>query len=512
MSDFHKENSRIAKNTLIVYIRTIVIIVIGLVSMRLVLRALGQSDLGLYDVVAGLISMLGFLSTAMSTTTRRYINIEMGKPDGDPRKIFNILMNIHIMLALFVFVVAESLGMWYICKVLNVPPDRLPDAIFVFQISTVVACMGIINIPYQSLIEAFERFGASAAIDIISNIIRLCMVGLLFVVPFNKLRFYAFGMAFFTGFSLLLYYGYCARHWKHIIRRGKYKDKALYKEIFGFNNYTALSAIAFIARTQGSKLIVNHFFGTFVNGAFTPAYNMENFSVMSVTRLGNTAAPQITQNYSAGAMERSIDLVCKIPRFSALLMTVLVACVLVELDFVLKLWLGDAVPVGTSLLCYWTMISALVRAFAMGGTQTFEQATGKIKWFQIINSVLSLSCLPLGWAAYKLGAEPVVIIQIYICYTIIYRIIEFFLLHRLTGFPVMRYLRKSYVRALAVLVLVAAFVAGYGMVVPSSAGVPVHLAGIFATLVFSGICVFWAGLYPWERRSVMAAVKSKICR
>ena len=511
MEGFHKENTRIAKNTLFIYLRMLFITVIGLVSMRLVLKALGQSDLGLYDVVAGLISMLGFISTAMSTTTRRYINVEMGRPGGDPRKIFNILLNIHIGLAALILILAESVGMWYIYNVLNIDDGRLGDAVFVFQVSTVVACMGIINIPYQSLMEAFERFGASSLIDILTNVVKLGLVCLMFVYTGNQLRFYAISMSVVTLLSLLLYHGYCARKWGYIIKRGRYKDKPLYKEILGFNNYTALSAIAYIARTQGSKLIVNGFFGTFVNGAFTPAYNLENFSVMSITRLGNAAAPQITQNYSAGAMERSVDLVCKISRFSALLMTVLVTCVLVDLDFVLDLWL-DKVPVGASLLCFWTMISALVRAFAMGGTQTFEQATGKIKWFQIINSVLSLSCLPLGFLAFKLGAEPAAIIQIYICYTIIYRFIEFYLLKRLTAFPVATYLRKAYVRPIAVVAIMAAVVAVYGRIIPSDASVAVHLCGIGAVLLLSCLCVFFIGMYSWERQSVIASILSKFRR
>lgn len=502
MSQYHKENTRIAFNTLIIYVRMLCIIVIGLVSMRLVLKALGQSDLGLYDVVGGLISMLGFISTAMSTTTRRYINIEMGKPDGDPRKIFNILMNIHIGLALFILLLAESLGMWYICNVLNIEPGRLSDAIFVFQVSTVVACAGIINIPYQALMESFEKFKISSAIDILTNLLKLGLICLMFLYKGNQLRFYALSMSVVTFCTLFLYHGYCARKWKYIIKRGSYKDKQLYKEILGFNNYTALSAIAYIARTQGSKLIVNGFFGTFVNGAFTPAYNLENFSVMSITRLGSAAAPQITQNYSSGALERSVDLVCKISRFSALLMIVLVACVFVEMDYLLELWL-DNVPQGAPLLCRWTMISALVRAFAMGGTQTYEQATGKIKWFQIINSALSLSCLPLGILAYSLGAQPVAIIQIYIAYTVVYRFIEFYLLKRITAFPLAMYLRKAYLKPLAVLAIMAAYVFLYSLVLGAEASSAAHLGGLAVTFAFSCACVFLIGMYSWERKSVL---------
>ncbi len=502
MSQYHKENTRIAFNTLIIYVRMLCIIVIGLVSMRLVLKALGQSDLGLYDVVGGLISMLGFISTAMSTTTRRYINIEMGKPDGDPRKIFNILMNIHIGLALFILLLAESLGMWYICNVLNIEPGRLSDAIFVFQVSTVVACAGIINIPYQALMESFEKFKISSAIDILTNLLKLGLICLMFLYKGNQLRFYALSMSVVTFCTLFLYHGYCARKWKYIIKRGSYKDKQLYKEILGFNNYTALSAIAYIARTQGSKLIVNGFFGTFVNGAFTPAYNLENFSVMSITRLGSAAAPQITQNYSSGALERSVDLVCKISRFSALLMIVLVACVFVEMDYLLELWL-DNVPQGAPLLCRWTMISALVRAFAMGGTQTYEQATGKIKWFQIINSALSLSCLPLGILAYSLGAQPVAIIQIYIAYTVVYRFIEFYLLKRITAFPLAMYLRKAYLKPLAVLAIMAVYVFLYSRVLGAEASSAAHLGGLAVTFAFSCACVFLIGMYSWERKSVL---------
>ena len=145
MQGFHKENTRIAKNTLIIYLRMLCISLIGLVAMRLVLKALGQSNLGLYDVLAGLIAMLGFLSTAMSTTTRRYINVEMGKPDGNPQKIFNILLRIHIGLAALIFVLAESFGMWYIFNQLQIEDGQLGDAIFVFQVSTIVACMGILT-------------------------------------------------------------------------------------------------------------------------------------------------------------------------------------------------------------------------------------------------------------------------------------------------------------------------------------------------------------------------------
>ena len=510
MGSFSKENSRIARNTLVIYIRMICVILIGLISTRFVLAALGQSDFGLYGVVGGLISMLGFLSTAMSITTRRYMNIEMGKPDGNPNRIFNMLMVVHITLAGVILLLAETLGLWYILNILKLEPGKMPDAIFVFEVSTIVACMGIVNLPFQSLIEANEKFTALSIIDISTNLVKLGLVIVLVYYKGNALRFYALSMAVVTFLSLLFYHGYCSRHWKDVIRWKFFKGKELYREIVIFNNWTALSAAAYIARTQGSTLIVNFFFGTFVNGAMKPAYDLENFSVMAINRLSNVASPQITQNWGGGNHSRSLDLVYRISRFSALLMTILVFVLLVELPFVLGVWLKN-VPEGAVFFCQWTLISALVRSFT-GGTQTLEQATGKIKWFQIMNSTLSLSCLPLGFLSYKLGAPPVTIIQIYIGYSVIYRFVEFYLLHRLLSFDVGSFVTQAYLRPLAVIAIMVGFLFLYRWVTPGDMSAIARLAGIAVTGVVCLLSAFFIGLTAPERKGVVDAAHSRLSR
>lgn len=494
------DNTRIVRNTLIIYIRMVFIILIGILCTRYVLAALGKSDYGLYSVVGGLIAMLGFLSTAMSTTTRRFINIEMGKPDGNPNRIFNICLTVHIGLAALILVFAETIGMFYIHHWLNVAPEKLSDAIFVFQISTISACLSIVNLPYQSLMESFEKFFQTSLIDIVSNVFRLVMVIFLLGYKGNGLRLYAVIMVAMTFMSMVLYHLYCHRHWPSIIRWNWQKGGKTYKEVISFNNYTALSAAAYIARTQGSTLIVNYFFGTIVNSALSVAYQLENFSVTSVNRLTNAAAPQITKNYSGGNTDRSLELVYKISRFSALLMTVLVSCAYVEIDFLLDLWLKE-VPEGAVLFTKWTLLSALVRSF-VGGTQTLEQATGKIKWFQIWNSSMSLACLPLGFLAYKLGAPVVAIIQLYISYSILYRFVEFWLLRRLIGFDVWRYFSKSYIKPLLVVLIMAFLLLFYNLFVPEEMTMAGHLLGIAITFAVVLVVSFLVGMYGSERESV----------
>ena len=504
---YRQDNRRIAGNTMIIWVRMLTIIVIGLLCTRFVFQALGASDAGLYSVVGGIIAMLGFLSSAMTATTRRYLNIEMGRPDGDPNKVFNICRSLHVALAAAIFLLAETAGMYYVLHWLKVAPGKLPDAVFVFQVSVVTACLNIINMPCQALMESFEKFFQTSLIDIAANVFRLVCCIVLLHWTGNGLRFYALLMCGMTFLSMLLYHLYCRRHWPEIVRRRSCRDRALYKEIFAFNTWSALGAGASLARTNGSGMILNFFFGTVVNGAFSVAFQLENFAWMSVTRLSNTAAPQITRTYGVGDWTRSLDLVGKISRFSALLMTVIVFCGLVELDFVLDLWLKE-VPPGALLYCRWTLVSALVRSFT-GGPAVLEQATGRIKWFQIISSTLSLACLPVGWLLYRFGAQPVAIIYVYIGYTVIYRIIELAMLRRMIGFRVGAYLREAYFGPLAVVAAMGLYLLLYRSLFPAEAAVPVRLAGIALTFLVVCALAWICGVRPSERRTLLRYCRKK---
>ena len=200
-------DKRIVKNTFFVYLRLFVVTVISLVSTRFVLQALGASDFGLYNIVGSIITMLNIVSVAMCTTTRRFLNVEMGKPNGNLNKIFNLCLAQHIVLAFILLIIAESLGLWYIHNYLNVSPDKINDAYYVFHISTIVACIGIVNVPYQSVIEAYEKFSTTAKVDIIIAIIKLLLILSLLIYEGNKLRYYAIIMCVTSLCSFLLFHG-----------------------------------------------------------------------------------------------------------------------------------------------------------------------------------------------------------------------------------------------------------------------------------------------------------------
>lgn len=499
-------NKLIYKNTLIIYARMLFVTFVGLFSSRFVLQALGASDYGLYNVVGGLIAMFNFLGTAMSTTSRRYINVEMGKSNGNPNKVFNICLVIHVGFAALILLVAETLGVWYVNNILNVAPGKETDAMFIFQISTIVACIGIINVPYQSLIEAYEEFGKSAVIDIITNTLRLGLVLVLLYYKGNSLRFYALLMCGVSLISFIMYHAICFRNWPDVIKHRLYRKDSMYKEILIFNNYIGLGALASIGRSQGTNMIVNFFFGTVVNAAFAVAYQVEYYVYLFVNKLTQASNPQVAINYSGNNMERVYALMEKNTRLCILIMICFFFPLVSEIDYVLNLWLNE-VPEGTSLLCRLTLISALVSSFSEG-THGFVQASGKIKWFQIVGSTFLLLNLPFGYLLFKLGFEAHWIIVCYIVAMIMWRIISLLMMRKILGLDIRRYIRNAYLPPLLCIVIMTGLLTLYCYVSIDSN--LFHLLGIVCALVATSICVFFVGLTSGERKALMSLVVNKM--
>jgi len=226
-------NKRIAKNTIVVYIRLIVVTIIGLFTSRLVLQRLGVSDYGLYSVVGGVIAMFSVISGSMSGTTIRFLNYEIGRKDGTPNKIFNLCNVIHIAFAIGILILAETIGLFYIFNYLNVEPGKEGDAMFVFQVSTIVACVGIINVPYQSVFIAKEKFLLLAIIDIVYAFLKLGLVGLLLLYQGeNALRLYSIIMSLSTFLSFIIYHYLCYKYWPKLVGWRFFKKFRLYKEIW----------------------------------------------------------------------------------------------------------------------------------------------------------------------------------------------------------------------------------------------------------------------------------------
>lgn len=498
---------RIAVNTIYIYVKMVIVSIVELITTRYVLLALGASDFGLYSVVGGILALLNFMSAAMYTTTRRYINIEAGKPDGNQNKIFNICLMLHIGFAIFVFVIAESVGMIYILNYLNVPEGKIDDAIFVFQFTAIISAIGIINVPYQALHNAYEKFKIIAIIDIFKSVMKLPLIVLLFLWGVNLLRLYAVGMSIIAGVAFFMYFVSSKIHFEEITKLKWYNDRKLFKEIFIFNTYTSSGASVILVKTNGSNLLINYFFGTIVNSAFAISHQIESYVNLIVLNLSTASAPQITKSYASENYDRSQDLVEKTSRYVILLMTVIVMVVGCNLDFILKIWLSN-IPDYTLQLCQWVLVGLLLRSFGVA-TSTIYFAHGEIRLITIFTILFGSTSIVVIYYLFKIGDPPQYSIIVYIISDMLTKAVNLYVVNRIAHFDVKHYLFSVYKSILLVLLLCGLFYYGQSLIYKE--GLIVNMLSLlFSLVVVSSICYYF-GINQEERKIIKSQLKS-CCR
>lgn len=501
-------NKRIAKNTIIVYLRLFIVTIVGLLTSRFVLQALGISDYGLYNVVGGVIALFAVLAGSMSSTTIRFLNIEIGKKDGDPNRIFNICQVTHIAFALIVFILAETIGIIYILNYLNVEPGKEVDAMFVFQVSTVVSCLGIINVPYQSVFIAKEKFFHIAVIDVVNALIKLALVLLLLCYNGNALRLYAIIMSATTFISFVVYHYLCFRYWPGLVKWKLFSKFHEYKELLVYNNYILLSSIALLCRYQGSNLIINFFYGTVLNGAYGIARTVEGFVMTFTVNFDSAAAPQITQNVGSGNLAEASAIASRSCRMCQLLSLLIVFPLFVEMELVLQVWLGT-VPEYTVSFCRVILLTVFV-ASTGGGFLRLKDAMGKIKWFMLSYSFFFIISLPIGFLLLKLGYPAVSILILYVFTDIICRLCQLVLMKKIYNYDIITFCKEAYTKPMLIAALMAVYAFVYCHLEIASTGG--HLVGMFVTGIIGVVLIWLLGITVSERTICLEYVRKLIKR
>jgi len=281
----------------------------GLFSSRFVIRSLGASDFGLYSVVGGLVFMMAFLNTVMTSTTYRFIAFEMGKGNNEGvNKVFNISFVIHMCLALLVLVFTETIGVYYVNNYLNIEAGKIIDALFVLRFSTYATVFSILSIPYQGFVTAQEKFAVQATIEIIRSLLGfLVAIAIVYYIG-NRIRLYALLITIVNIVPALLFFAYCKRKYGEIIKWNFQREKAKYKEMIGFAGWNLIGATAQVGKTNGAALIINSFFGTILNAAFSIANQINSIVLMFAMNMAQAAIPQITKSFSSGNTDRTISL------------------------------------------------------------------------------------------------------------------------------------------------------------------------------------------------------------
>lgn len=401
MIDVSANNRRIAKNTLLLYFRMILNMLVALYTSRIVLNTLGVTDFGIYNVVGGVVSMFGFLNGLLSTTIQRYMTFELGKGNLNTfNKVFNISQIILGLLSLLIIILAETVGLWFLYNKLVIPVDRMEAALWVFQASIASTVIMLMSVPYNAVIIAHEKMSVFAYISIIEVCLKLGMVFFLFLFDMDKLVLYSFLM-FIVQISIRMIYGvYCSRHFSGT-RFRLLIDKSLIKEMLSFTGWNLFGNIAFLMYTQGVNILLNMFFGPLVNAARAVAVQAQGAISQFSTNFQMALNPQITKSYAIRDYSYMHKLINRSSKFTFLLLLFISLPIMIETHMVLFLWLGD-VPAYSVAFLRIMIVTVIIDAVA-NPLMVAASATGDVKKYQSLIGGLLLLMLPISYIVLKLG-------------------------------------------------------------------------------------------------------------
>lgn len=433
-----ENNKRIAKNTLLLYVRMFISIIVGLYTSRVVLEVLGVNDYGVYNVVGGIVAMFAFLNSAMTAASQRFISYELGTKNFDRLKeVFSTSVEIHVVIALIIFVLAETVGLWFLNTKLNISPERMVAANWVYQSTVLSFMLTVVSVPYNASIVAHEHMKAYAYISILEVTLKLVIVFLLLIIPYDKLITYSILVLFVALVVRMTYSLYCKRKFSECSFR-RFFDKKLFGEMFSFAGWSLVGNLGFAVKDQGSNIALNLFYGTALNAARGVAIQVNGIVSSFSNNFIMAINPQITKQYAAGNINESVHLVYAGCRLSFFLLSIIAIPILINIDYLLALWLGESVPAYTSDFLFYALWASIIASMA-GPIVYALQATGQIKIFQIVICIIMVCEMPLAYLILEFAYKPYYMMFATLFVTLLGLIARIILLKRLVKEYSVRY-------------------------------------------------------------------------
>lgn len=396
-------NKRIAKNTLLLYLRMIITTLVSLYTARLLLQLLGVENFGIYNVVGGVVTFMSFINGTMTSATQRFLAFDLGKNDIKQLGItYSMIINVFIMLCIALFILLEIVGPWFVAHKLVIPADRLDAALYVFQFSLLSFIFSTLTIPFQSAIIAYERMGVYAYLTLIDVVAKLLICLLLYISIADGLIVYAVFYALVTLLILIVNYVYCRRKLDGC-RYNFHWDTSLFSRLSSYAGWNLFGSVSSVLCSQGQAILLNMFFGPIVNAAKAIADKIYGIVMTFANNFFMAVSPQIIKTYAAGEIDNTRSLVTNSSRYSFYLMSILSLPLIFNMDAILRLWLGDSqVSFVMVRFAQWELIRILVSVLESPVTMAIR-ATGDIKKYQIYVGVQTLMFLPICYVAFKFG-------------------------------------------------------------------------------------------------------------
>lgn len=402
--DKSSNNKRIAKNTVMLYIRMFLSMVVSLYTSRVILKTLGIGDYGLYNVVGGVVAMFSFINATMSTATSRFLTYELGHKDENKLKdTFSAAFWVHIIIALFILLLCETIGLWFINNKMVIPDDRLFAVHVVFQLSIISTMVSITQVPYNASLISHEKMDIYAFAEMAHIFLKLGILYLLVISPFDKLIVYGILTLCINVLVMLFYRIYGIRHYKECRVSFKWQPEIV-KPMLSFSAWDLYGNLSVTARTQGVSMLLNIFFGPALNAAAGVATTVQGAVMAFASNVTTAVKPQIVKSCAANEYNRMTSLINNSCKLNFLILSMIMVPLCAEIDFVLGIWLHE-VPPFAPIFCILTLLFSLFTNMSYNVIIGIE-AYGKIIRPSLINGTLYLLVIPISYLSYSYNGAP----------------------------------------------------------------------------------------------------------
>lgn len=437
-------NKRMVVNTVILYAKLVITIVVNLYSTRLILNAMGVEDYGIVNLISGIVAMLSFIQNSMTVSSQRYMSFYMGKhDDGLMVKVFNSSFVLHLFLAVAVLVILESLFPVVFGSSIQIPEQRETAAKMLYQLTIVGTILVVTTVPYDATLNAHENMLVFSIASIIESLIRLLGAFVLLAYGDDKLIFYGFLIITIRLISMLIKCIYCKKHYKETNISIKHGDKIMMKDMFSFAFWNMFAALAMTGRSQGVAIVMNVFYGVLVNAAYGIAQQISGQLLNFTATISKAMNPQIMQRAGSGNQDGMVSLALKQCKYSSFLLAYAVIPLFFSMSFVLKIWLGE-IPEYCVAFCSLILLVSVVQQLTVG-LMSVIQATGIVRNYLVAVSVIMLLNIPLAFVLLKMGCDAPIVIVGMILIEIVICFIRVFFVHKLTGLLVVDFVKNVFI-------------------------------------------------------------------
>ena len=502
------DNKRIAKNSIFMYIRMGVTVLVGFYTSRVILQVLGVQDYGIYNAVGGIVALFTFLNTAMTQATQRFLSYELGKGDMVKlRNTFSMCLNVHILISIIIVAIGEALGLWLLYNKMVIPADRMHIAFWVFQLSILASVINVTQVPYNASLYAHERFNVYAVFQVGKAFLLLGSVFSLKLIPFDKLLTYAVLVFICNLLFALVNRVYDIKQFSEC----HYKcfwDKGMFRNVMGYTSWSLIGNMSTSLCDQGINILLNIFFGPVVNAARGIAVQVQTAIASLVFNFQGASVPQIVKLYASGDRNGVLKLVNNSSKISFYLFYIMVVPVCFEMNKLLTLWLGQ---VHDYMVAFSIFTLVIIVCQAFGGTLVFLiQATGKIKGFQIFSSIANALVFPITYVFFKLGFDPITPFIVIMIARLIIDIYTFYDIKKLVDYPINVYYKN---------VLLPEFIiSALGLIAPSLYIIYMEDTIIRCVLLFisciliNSLLIYYIGFNKHEREWIKNLISKNVLK